>query len=319
MTWLADWRVDLAVLVAAALVDAITRELPSAVHPVVWMGKLISWLEKHAPGPERRGAALAAGAGIALILPTLFGGTAWLATVGLRGMGPVPYIAGGAVLLSATFAVKGLGRAGIATCRAVDSDNQAAARESLRRLVSRDTSALTRPFVLMAAIESIAENTTDSFVGPWLAFALFGLPGAFAYRAVNTADSMIGYRGRYEHLGKAAARLDDLVNLIPARLSALLMLLVAGPASGCAVGRGWMVTLRDRRLTASPNAGWTISAMAGLLGVALEKVGHYRLGDGLADPTAQDLRTAVRLCYRLAVATIPAAGAVIAARSLIGG
>ena len=90
----------------------------------------------------------------------------------------------------------------------------------------------------MAAIESAAENTTDSYVGPWLAFALFGLPGAVAYRALNTLDSMIGYRGRYEHLGKASARLDDLANLAPARLSALLML-AAGALRRLPARRGW--------------------------------------------------------------------------------
>ena len=109
---------------------------------------------------------------------------------------------------------------------------------SLRSLVSRDARALTGPQVAMAAIESAAENTTDSYVGPWLAFALFGLPGAVAYRALNTLDSMIGYRGRYEHLGKASARLDDLANLAPARLSALLML-AAGALRRLPARRGW--------------------------------------------------------------------------------
>jgi len=121
--------------------------------------------------------------------------------------------------------------------------------------------------------------TTDSYVAPWLAFALFGLPGAAAYRALNTLDSMIGYRGRYEHLGKASARLDDLVNLLPARLAALLML-AAGALRRLPARRGSRIALRDRRRTASPNAGWTIGAFAGLLGVALEKAGHYRIGDG---------------------------------------
>ena len=112
--------------------------------------------------------------------------------------------------------------------------------------MSRDTRTLAPPLVAMAAIESVAENTTESFVGPWMAFALFGLPGAFACRAINTLDSMIGYRGRYEHLGKAAARLDDLVNLVPARLSALLMLVAGRLFCALPAGRGWRITLRDR-------------------------------------------------------------------------
>ena len=319
MIWAGDWRLDIAVLVAAVALDATTRELPAAIHPVVWMGKVISWLEAHAPPAERRFAALAAGTGVALLVPALFGGMAWLVAAWLRGMGPAVYMVGGAVLLSTTFAVRGLGRAGQATLLAVGGGDRVAARESLRSLVSRDTSSLEEAFVVMAAIESVAENTTDSFVGPWLSFALFGLPGAFAYRAVNTLDSMIGYRGKYEYLGKAAARLDDLANLVPARLSAMLMLMPAGPACGLPARRGWRVARRDRRLTASPNAGWTISTVAGLLGVALEKVGHYRLGDGLRDPTTEDLRGAVRLCYVLALSAVPVAGAVIVGRSWVVG
>lgn len=317
--WSGDWRLDVAVLAVAVALDATTRELPPAIHPVVWMGKMISWLEARAPAAERPYAALAAGAGTALLVPVLFGGMVWLVAAGLRWIGPIPYVVVGAVLLSSTFAVKGLGLAGQAARRAVESGDRVAVRESLRSLVSRDTSGLTAPFILMAAIESVAENTTDSFVGPWLAFGLFGLPGAFAYRALNTLDSMIGYRGKYEYLGKASARLDDLVNLVPARLSALLMLVAAGPACGLQARRGWRVARRDRKLTASPNAGWTISAMAGLLGVALEKVGHYRLGNGLREPTTNDVQAAVRLCYTLAVAALPVAGALVSARALLWG
>lgn len=314
-----DWRLDIAVLMAAVALDAATRELPAPIHPVVWMGKLISWLEKRAPAADRRGASLIAGTGMALLVPTLFGGAAWLVASGLRGIGSAFYVVGGTFLLSTTFTVRGLGRAGQATRRAVESGDRAAARGSLRSLVSRETSNLAEPFILMAAIESVAENTADSFVGPWLAFGLFGLPGAFAYRALNTLDSMVGYRGRYEYLGKASARLDDLANLIPARLSTLLMLMPAGPLCGLPPARGWRVALRDRKLTASPNAGWTISAMAGLLGVALEKVGHYRLGGGLRNPTPRDLRAAVRVCYTLAACAVPVVGVVVVARELVRG
>ena len=102
------------------------------------------------------------------------------------------------------------------------------------------------------------------------------------YRAVNTLDSLLGYRGAYEYLGKFAARLDDVVNLVPARISALLIL-AGGALSRPSVRRGWRIMLRDRRRTASPNAGLTMSAMAGLLGIQLEKPGHYRLGEGLRE------------------------------------
>ncbi len=313
--WSGDWRVEAATLLVAILVDLALGEAPPSLHPVVWMGRLIARLERLSPGPGRRLASLVAGIGMAVFVPVAAGGLAWLAAVTLREVGWIAYVAAGSVLLSSTFAVRELGRAANRTRSAMESDDREKARRSLGSLVSRDTRALAPPLVAMAAIESVAENTTDSFVGPWLAFALFGLPGAFAYRAINTLDSMIGYRGRYEHLGKAAARLDDLVNLVPARLSALLMLGAGRLLCGMPTGRGWRIARRDHRLTESPNAGWTIAAAAGLLGVALEKTGHYRIGDGLDDPEPADIGASVRLANAVAAA---AAAVVVAALALRG-
>ncbi len=161
-------------------------------------------------------------------------------------------------------------------------------------IVSRDTSALPPELVAAAAIESVAENASDSFVAPVLAFAAFGLAGALAYRAANTLDAMIGYHGRYEHLGKAAARLDDLLNVVPSRLAAALIAL-ASPFGGGDAVRAWRIARRDHGRTESPNAGWPMAAMAGALGVELEKVDHYRLGDPLEPPSASHLRRAVRI------------------------
>ena len=128
---------------------------------------------------------------------------------------------------------------------------------------------------------------------------------------------MIGYHGRHEYLGKASARLDDLANLIPARLSASLML-AAGVLLGLPAGRGWRKLRRDRRLTESPNAGWTISAMSGLLGVALEKPGHYRIGDGLVDPAPSDIGASLRVLYTSAGIALPVVTGLLALRALWG-
>ena len=315
--WWGDWRIEAAILVIAILVDLVAREAPSAIHPVVWMGKLIAWLERLSPGPDRRAPSLVAGVGMAVLVPAVSGGVAWLATSALRQFGPIAYVLVGSVLASTTFAVSELGRAANRTRSAMEAGDDPGARRSLRSLVSRDTRTLAPPLVAMAAIESVAENTTDSFVGPWLAFALFGLPGAFAYRAINTLDSMIGYRGRYEHLGKASARLDDLVNLIPARLSTLLMLVAGRLFGGMPARRGWRIAMRDHGLTASPNAGWTIGAAAGLLEVALEKAGHYRIGDGLRDPGHSDIGAAVRLGYGVAAVALPVMVGVLAFRGWV--
>src|SRR6267142_1113941 len=149
-------------------------------------------------------------------------------------------------------------------------------------LVSRPTATLGPDEVASATIESLAENLTDAVIAPVCFYLLFGLAGAAAYRAVNTADAMLGYRdGALEWFGKLAARLDDVLNFVPARLAALGLL--AGAAAAGEDARGALRMLgRDGALTASPNAGRTMAAMAGALGLTLAKRGAYRLGEGRA-------------------------------------
>jgi adenosylcobinamide-phosphate synthase len=197
-------------------------------------------------------------------------------------------------LLKTTFAWRALHRAAGGVWQPLAADDLDAAREKLSWLVSRDASLLDEPLIAAAAIESLAENASDSVVAPLLYYLLFGLSGAFAYRAVNTLDAMIGYHGRYEHLGKVPARLDDLLNLVPARLTALLIVAAALPG-GADARQAWRVMWQDSRRTASPNAGWPMAAMAGALGVRLEKVGHYCLNASGRAPTAGDLRRAGRV------------------------
>ena len=221
-------------------------------------------------------------------------------------------------MLRISFTVRGLVSAASRTRRALEGGHLDEARESLQSLVSRDATHLSAPLVAASAIESVAENTTDSFIAPWLAFAVLGVPGAVAFRAINTLDSMLGIRGRYEYFGKVAARLDDVVNVIPARLSALL-LLVSGGRGRHSLARGWRTMLRDRHLTASPNAGWTMGAMAGLLGVRLEKPGHYCLGSDLREPDAEDIGTSMVVARQTAAIGVVATLVVLAARHAIFG
>jgi len=198
-----------------------------------------------------------------------------------------------ALALASILALRGLALAARSVARDLARGALGAAREAVGRdLVSRPTAALDERLVASAAIESVAENLTDSVVAPLLFYVFLGLPAAAFYRAVNTADAMIGYReGDLEHFGKAAARLDDLLNLLPARLAALS--LAGGAALAGADARGALsVMWRQHGRTASPNAGWTMAAMAGALGVTLEKPGHYRLGLGRA-PRGDDIRRAV--------------------------
>ncbi len=295
LPWHPDWYINLAVLLIALTLDILLPEPPNAVHPVVLMGKIISVLERFAVGMGNTVAFLL-GVVIAVAVPALFAAAAWLAVIALFALGDILFLIGTAVLMKTTFTVRGLANAARETQRSIEDADIHLARRSLQGLVSRDAADLSKPLVAAAAIESVAENTTDSFIAPWLAFALLGLPGAFAYRAVNTLDSMIGYRGKYEYLGKASARLDDLLNLIPARISAGL-LLMAGALSGFSTREGWRTALRQHRRTSSPNAGWTIAAMAGLLSVSLEKPGHYIIGENYREPKASHIGKAVRLAY----------------------
>lgn len=227
--------------------------------------------------------------GLALcVLPT------WLILTWLREQAPLAYLALGAYLLKSTFSVRGLFRAAEAVRQPLAAGDIPLARGQLRALVSRDVANLDEQLIAAAAVESLAENASDSLVAPLFYFVVFGVPGALAYRVINTFDAMVGYHGKYEYLGKAAARLDDLGNLVPARLTALL-LVVAVALRGGRAARAWSAIRRYRGVTESPNAGWPMSAMAGALGVSLEKVGHYRLGDGPALPNAESIRQAGRL------------------------
>jgi adenosylcobinamide-phosphate synthase len=182
----------------------------------------------------------------------------------------------------------------------LDAQDDVRTRKLLSSLVSRDVQTLDRAQAASAAIESAAENVTDAFLAPWLFYALGGLPAALAYRALNTLDSMWGYRTpEYEHLGKAAARLDDAANYLPATLAPRFML-AAGDMLGHDTRAGREMLARDGAHTTSPNAGRAMSAMAGLLGVRLEKPGTYALGDSrrVADTTA--IRKAERIVWATA-------------------
>jgi adenosylcobinamide-phosphate synthase len=313
--WPGNVYLDATLFGLAFLLDALLPEPPNAVHPVVWMGKCIAFFERIGLGYGAR-VQFAYGIVLAIGVPLFFAALAGAAAFGLRQLSPAAYVIVGAVLLRSVFTVRGLGRVGRRVEAALAKGDIATARRNLRSLVSRETAQLSPSQAAGAAVESVAENTTDSFIAPWLAFGLFGLPGAFCYRAVNTLDSMIGYRGRHEWLGKASARLDDALNYFPARIAALL-LLAAGAMRRLDVEQGWAVMRRDRRLTASPNAGWTMSAAAGLVGVALEKPGHYLLGKGLRESTARDIGTAVGLCYAVAILGAILAGGVTLARACV--
>ncbi len=190
----------------------------------------------------------------------------------------IVYVIVAGLFLKFSFSLRGLRQAVDTVKRLLAKDNLEQARLSLKSLVSRDTTELSKSQVISATVESAAENICDSFVAPLFYFFIFGVPGAIAYRIINTFDTMVGYHGQWEYLGKFAARLDDVANFIPARLTALIIVL-ASLICRKNISQAWHIMIRDHKKTESPNAGWTMSAIAGALEVQLEKAGHYKLGD----------------------------------------
>lgn len=321
--WLSeDQLTRLGTLGLALAIDGLCGELPTSIHPVVWIGQLISALERRAPKSGKVGQ-LAAGVGIAIVVPVAAALPAALIEYATRAW-PLPArIIVGALALKPTFAARDLfAHIERIRCPLVERRDAtgeltdaglADARAALQMIVSRDTSVLTEELIVAAAIESAAENLADSFVAPLGYYAMFGLAGALAYRASNTLDAMIGYHGKYEYLGKASARLDDLLNIVPARLAAALVAL-ASPLGAGDTRRAWRIALAHHRRTESPNAGWPMSAMAGALGVELTKVGHYRLGEPIEPLKASQIRRATRIALGAMGITVLATVACLARR-----
>lgn len=267
----------------AVLIDLTLGDPPTALHPTGWMGQWLFFGKRHAP---KQGALAQFVYGTLLILfgCALFAVPVFFALNFLQTWNEIAFVIVSAVLLKTTFTVRGLVRAAQEVHRALVANDLVEARRLVAwHLVSRDTSQLDKPHVVSATVESIAENIADSFFAPLFFYALLGVPGALAYRLVNTADAIIGYHGATEYLGKFAARLDDVLNWIPARVSGLLVVVGAFIARANA-REAWRVMMRDHAQTASPNAGWTMSAMAGALDTQLEKIAHYKLGDAMRAP-----------------------------------
>lgn len=299
------------VLLALAL-DLAFGDPPDRWHPVAALGALLDRGRRRLArgGPARL---LVAGGLLVLGVAGLAAGAGLLAGRLAAALGP-PGLLVEALALKSALALRGLRRAALRVAAHLEAGELEAARGAVGRdLVSRPTAALTGPQVASAAVESVAENLTDSLLAPLLFYLAFGLPGALAYRAVNTADAMLGYReGALEHFGKAAARLDDLLNLVPARLAALA-LVAAAPLAGAGAAGALRTAWTEAGRTSSPNAGWTMAAAAGALGVTLDKPGHYRLGRG-RPPGPADVRRGVRLVTAAALV-----GTVLVAAALLVG
>lgn len=243
---------------------------------------------------------IVSGSALTLGLVMLAGAVAWALTH-LTGLLGLIGLVIEAVVLKSLMALRSLVTAARIVADDLERGDLPAARKSVGlHLVSRPTVDLGPNQVASAAIESVAENLTDAFIAPLAFYLAFGLPGAAVYRVVNTADSMIGYRhDRLEYFGKFAARFDDGLNLVPARFAGAAIV-VGAAVVGERAGSAFRVMMRGAARTPSPNAGWTMAAMAGALGVSLEKPGAYRLGRGPL-PTARDIERGLRVMLAAAL------------------
>lgn len=264
----------------AFLIDMVLGEYPDRIHPTIGIGKMISYLKCKSKNPNPQ-VEKANGVLMALIIMLIVSLPVFALLFWLRQLpyGEILYIVVGAILFKATFSIRGMGQYTKPIAKALKENDLAGARKCLPYIVRRDPNTLGERQIISAAVESIAESTTDGITAPFFFFALFGVPGAFAYRVVNTLDSMVGYKNvENRNIGWFSAKLDTIANYFPARLTAYLMV-----AASFLLREDWResyrILQRDKHKTASPNAGYTISAMAGALNIQLEKQGYYTLGD----------------------------------------
>ena len=275
-------------------------------HPVSWIGRLIGALERYCNRASTEPVQRRALGIITLLLVVTV--VAVAAFVIERGLLLLPFgVIGVAFLASALIAQRSLHEHVADVADALEKTGAEGGREAVSHIVGRDTGALDEAGVARAAIESLAENFSDGVVAPVFWMLIAGLPGAAVYKAINTADSMIGHRTpRYQAFGWSAARLDDLVNLPASRLSALLIIAAAAVTKSASAAAAWQAVRRDARRHRSPNAGYPEAAMAGALGLALAGPRNYGgvrvddalMGDKRRAADANDIRAALGLYRR---------------------
>jgi adenosylcobinamide-phosphate synthase len=291
---------SLLIFILAFLIDVVFGEFPDRFHPTVWIGKVIAFFKAKFKSENPRTEKVN-GVVLCLLVIVVVAVPVGVLLFGIRYFfGWIPYIVVSAILLETTFAVKCMRQYTVPIAEAVKNKDFDKARRCLYFIVRRDPTKLSEKQIVSAAVESIAESTTDGITTPFFFFALFGVPGAFAFRVINTLDSMVGYKDpEHMNIGWFSAKLDTIANYIPARLTAILMVAAAG-LLGENWRESWRILQRDKTKTNSVNAGWTMSAMAGALGVQLEKSGHYALGDK-GDISPEHITRALRVMELTAV------------------
>ncbi len=273
-----DYTLLIPIILIAITIDILFGELPSNIHPVVLMGKIIEYFnnlkEKHS-SMDSRLAGVVLTIFLILTISSIFGIILWFSRFNYLFL-----ILISSLLLSTTFSIKLL----LSSAADVNADlnkDLTKARKSISYLVSRDTSELSQENIISAVIETLTENISDSVVSPLFYTFILGVIGGIAYRVVNTLDAMIGYKNpKNINIGWFPAKLDDILNYLPARITGILIV-VASIMIKLDWKNAYKIMIRDAKKTSSPNSGYPMAATAGALGVQLIKPGYYQLGDNI--------------------------------------
>ena len=279
----------LLIILIALIIDFLFGELPARIHPVVWMGKLIDILKSHLINYRSK----ISGIILTIVLLIIFT-LATYVLISLLVKNIILYILVSSIILTSTFAIKML----ISSANGIKRDLKhdiSTARKSMSYLVSRDTTNLSSEEIVSATVETLTENITDSVTAPLFYAFIFGVPGAVAYRVVNTLDAMVGYKKPETlKIGWFPAKLDDILNYLPARITGMLVV-IAAVILKMDWRNSYKVMIRDARKPDSPNSGYSMAAAAGALGIKLKKVGYYEIGDDINPLKADKISDAILL------------------------
>ena len=283
----------------AIILDLVVADPRNKYHPTAWIGGFISNLvplfKSKDSNSEKFGGMLIVliSSGVVAALLIIF--HLKIVLIGDEFLISIVTVVVGAILLKTTIAIRGMEKHALAVVDALENDDIDQARDNLAMIVKRKTKNLDKNHILSGVLESISENTVDGVTGPMFYFALFGLPGAFVYRVINTIDSMIGYKTEmFRNLGWFGANCDNILNYLPSRITGLVMVL-----SSMLLGSNWkhayQILKRDSRKTSSPNAGYPMAALAGALDTKFQKVDNYTIGEGSFYLSIEHVRSAITL------------------------
>ena len=283
----------------AILIDLILGDPKNRYHPTAWIGTFIAKLTTITKNQnstfEKIGGTIMIITISSVVVLLLSGLNFGISLISVDYISLILSVVIGALLLKTTIAIRGMEKHAINVLDSLERHDLDLARNYLSMIVKRNTTKLDKNHVLSGVLESISENTVDGITGPMFYYAFFGLFGAFVYRIINTADSMVGYKNDiFKNLGWFTAKCDTILNYIPSRLTGLMMVI-----SAAILQNNWRnsykVMIRDGKKTESPNAGYPMAALAGALETKFEKINHYKLGDGEITLTRDHVLSAIKI------------------------